>query len=90
MSKEPIYKLLDYANNMRFVTLRLDQNNTLNQLTLHNWTKTFKKNLILKVRKNQKADWGAVDSFKKRTDEFDLFAVKSKKAIKSNSSVRFL
>ena len=28
-------------------------------------------------------------SKKKRTDEFDLFAVKSKKANKSNSSVRF-
>ena len=27
---------------------------------------------------------------KKRTDEFDLFAVKSKKANKTNSSVRFL
>ena len=37
----------------------------------------------------QKADWRAVDSPKKRTDEFDLFAVKSKKANKSNSSVRF-
>ena len=32
----------------------------------------------------------AVDSPKKRTDEFDLFAVKSKKAKKTNSSVRFL
>ena len=39
--------------------------------------------------KDQKADWRAVDSTKKRTDEFDLFAVKSKKANKSNSSVRF-
>ena len=29
-------------------------------------------------------------SQKKRTDEFDLFAVKSKKANKINSSVRFL
>ena len=37
----------------------------------------------------KKADWRAVDSPKKRTDEFDLFAVKSKKANKSNSSVRF-
>ena len=34
----------------------------------------------LRVRKNQKADWRAIDSPKKRTDEFDLFAVKSKKA----------
>ena len=31
-----------------------------------------------------------IDSPKKPTDEFDLFAVKSKKANKSNSSVRFL
>ena len=37
-----------------------------------------------------KADWRAIDSPKKRTDEFVLFAVKSKKANKSNSSVRFL
>ena len=37
-----------------------------------------------------KADWCAVDSPKKRTDQFDLFAVKSKKANKANSSVRFL
>ena len=37
-----------------------------------------------------KADWCAIDSPKKRTDEFDLFAVKSKKAKKTNSSVRFL
>ena len=29
-----------------------------------------------------KADWCAVDSPKKRTDQFDLFAVKSKKAKK--------
>ena len=44
----------------------------------------------LKVRKNRKADWRAVDSSKNRTDEFDLFAVKSKKANKTNLSVRFL
>ena len=44
----------------------------------------------LKVRYNQKADWRTVDSPKKRTDEFDLFAVKSKKANKTNSFVRFL
>ena len=37
-----------------------------------------------------KADWRAIDSPKKWTDEFDLFAVKSKKANKTNSSVRFL
>ena len=45
--------------------------------------------LFLKVSQFQKAGWRAVDSPKKRTDEFDLFAVKSKKANKSNSSVRF-
>ena len=33
---------------------------------------------------------GAIDSPKKRMDEFDLFAVKSKKANKTNSSVHFL
>ena len=38
----------------------------------------------LKVRKNQKADWPAVGSPKKQMDEFDLFAVKSKKANKTN------
>ena len=37
-----------------------------------------------------KADWRAVDSPKKQTDEYNLFAVKSKKANKTNSSVRFL
>ena len=36
-----------------------------------------------------KADWRVVDSPKKRTDEFDLFTVKSKKTNKTNSSVRF-
>ena len=45
---------------------------------------TGKGQLILK------ADWPAIDSPKKRTDEFDLFAVKSKKAKKSNSDGRFL
>ena len=45
---------------------------------------------MLKVRKNRKADWQAVETPKKRTDEFDLFAVKSKKANKTNSSVRVL
>ena len=33
-----------------------------------------------KGQMNRKADWRAVDSPKKRTDEFDLFAMKSKKA----------
>ena len=37
-----------------------------------------------------KADWRAIDSPKKRTNEFILFAVKSKKANKTNSFVRFL
>ena len=36
-----------------------------------------------------KADWRALDSPKKRSDEFDLFAMKSKKANKTYSSVRF-
>ena len=55
-------------------------------LHITNWRFFF----ILKVRKNRKADWRAIDSSKKRMDEFDLFAVKSKKANKTNSSVRFL
>ena len=37
-----------------------------------------------------KADWQAIDSPKKRMDEFYLFAVKSKKANKTNLSVPFL
>ena len=45
---------------------------------------------LLKVRSNQKADWRAIDSPKKRTEEFDLFAMKSKKANKTNSSIHFL
>ena len=36
-----------------------------------------------------KADWRAIDSPKKRTDEFDLFAFLLFTANKSNSSVRF-
>ena len=43
----------------------------------------------LKVRLNRKADWRAVDSPKKRTDVLDLFAVKSKKANKTKSSIPF-
>ena len=45
---------------------------------------------LVKVRKNQKADWRAVDYHKKRTDKFDLFAVKSKETNKKKSSVLFL
>ena len=37
-----------------------------------------------------KADWRAIDSPKKRTDEFVLFAFLLFMANKSNSSVRFL
>ena len=43
-----------------------------------------------KGRLISKADCRALDSPKKQTDEFDLFAVKSKKANKTNLSVRFL
>ena len=46
--------------------------------------------LCIKGQLISKADWRAIDSPKKRTDEFDLFAVKSKKANKKNSSVHFL
>ena len=45
---------------------------------------------IPKGQIKSKADWRAVDSPKKQTDEFDLFAVKSKKANQTNLSVRFL
>ena len=45
---------------------------------------------LIKVSYFRKADWQAIDSPKKRTDEFDLFAVKSKKANKTNLSVCFL
>ena len=38
------------------------------------------KGILLKVRWNRKADWQAVESPKKQTDEFDFFAVKSKKS----------
>jgi hypothetical protein len=47
----------------------------------------------LELHKGQiksKSDWRAVDSPKKLTDELDLFAVKSKKANKTNLSVCFL
>ena len=37
-----------------------------------------------------KADWRAIDSFKKQTDEFVLFAFLLFTANKSNSSVHFL
>ena len=36
-----------------------------------------------------KADWHAIDSPKKGTNEFVLFDVKSKKANKPNSFIRF-
>ena len=45
---------------------------------------------VLKVRYIQKVDWQVVDSPKDATYEFDVFAVKSKKANKTNSSVCFL
>ena len=45
---------------------------------------------LLKGQLISKADQRTIDSPKKRTDEFDLFAVKSKKANKTNSSIRFL
>ena len=45
---------------------------------------------LIKGQIKLKADWHAVDSPKKQTDEFDLFAVKSKKTNKTNSSVCFL
>ena len=47
-------------------------------------------NHLLKVSFFRKADWRVVYSTKKLMDEFDLFAVKSKKANKTNLSVCFL
>ena len=52
--------------------------------------KIFAKIGTIKGQLISKADWRGIDSPKKRTDEFDLFAVKSKKANKTNSSVCFL
>ena len=56
----------------------------------HYWFLSKVKPSISKDQLFRKAEWRAVDSPKKRTDEFDLFAVKSKKANKTNSTVRFL
>ena len=63
-----------------------------NSTTFYADFKKVSKKFLTTVTKGQikpKADWRAVDSPKKQTDEFDLFAVKSKKANKTNSSVRF-
>ena len=46
--------------------------------------------LTAKGQIKPKADWRAIDSPKKRTNEFVLFAVKSKKANKTNSFLHFL
>ena len=49
--------------------------------------------IVLSVRTGQlisKADWRTINSPKKRTDEFVLFAFLLFKANKSNSFVRFL
>ena len=64
-----------------------------NSTTFYADFKKVSKKFLTTVTKGQikpKADWRAVDSPKKQTDEFDLFAVKSKKANKSNLSIRFL
>ena len=45
--------------------------------------------MLLKGQIKPKADWPAVDSHKNRTNKFVLFAVKSKKANKKKSFVRF-
>ena len=69
---------------------------------LHNGVKVFRKvfhsfygngvswSKILKVRQNQKQLERAIDSPKKQTNEFVLFAMKSKKASKTNLFVHFL
>ena len=48
------------------------------------------QNQIAKGHLISKAIYGRLTSSKKRMDEFDLFTMKSKKANKTNSSVRFL
>jgi hypothetical protein len=48
------------------------------------------RTVIPKGQLISKADWPAIDSPKKRTDEFVLFAFLLFMANKSNSSVRFL
>ena len=54
----------------------------------HFWSFLFRDGF--KGQLMSKAIYGLVTSPKKRTNEFDLFAVKRKKAKKTNSSVRFL
>ena len=57
------------------------------------WGWRLRIHKIFEITKGQlisKAIHGQLTSPKKRTDEFDLFAMKSKKANKSNSFVRFL
>ena len=66
-----------------FLLLRVYGNSTTTNHINNNGTHT-KGQLI------SKANCQAGDSPKKRTDEFDLFALKSKKANKTNSSIRFL
>ena len=46
--------------------------------------------LVTKGQIKPKADWRDIDSPKKRTNEFVLFAVISKQATKTNSFVCFL
>ena len=46
--------------------------------------------VVIKGQLISKADWRTIDSPKIQTDEFVLFAVKSKEAKKTNSSIRFL
>ena len=52
--------------------------------------KWYNKNATPKGQLISKADWRVIDSPKKQMDEFDLFALKTKKANKTNSSIRFL
>ena len=60
-------------------------NQIITTTTLRTRSKTVTKGQLL-----SKADWHAIDSPKKRTDEFVLFAFLLFTANKSNSSVRFL
>ena len=51
---------------------------------------TLPKIALIKGQIKQKADWRALDSSKKQTNEFDLFAFLLFTANKTNSSVHFM
>ena len=73
------------SNTNNLISTALGRQRDLNRVSeIMFWTYFAKGQLI------SKADWHAIDSPKKRTDEFVLFAFLLFTANKSNSSVRFL